>query len=399
VKIHLVALAMVLCGGTCLLGVQSGVGAPGERPSGVQFEPVKEFPGPVQFPSGIAAGDVNNDGFPDLAVIGTNQRPTPGQEVYIAIGNGNGTFQDWYGVLSARGPFTVAMADMNLDGNLDVITSSFIEVVVALGNGKGEFLSTTQSPTNDNFMTNLSVADLNNDGIPDIVGTDTQFIGGANNGILSKIGDGIGRLGKTRITSSGGRLPQDLAVGDLNNDGIPDLVVANFGQLGKTGNLAVLLGNGNGTFQAAAIFPAGDRPQNVALGDFNNDGNLDVAAIVGDHDGSVSILLGTGDGRIGNGRNYQAGANPECIAVGDFNGDGNLDIVVTNDTTEGTVTILLGNGDGTFQPPITERVASGPLKFVVTDINNDGKPDIVTASQGSGLISVLINTTPFPHKT
>jgi hypothetical protein len=159
--------------------------------------------------------------------------------------------------------------------------------------------------------------------------TTTHFIGGAkNNGVLAKVGDGKGGLGATMITSSGGRLRQGLAVGDLNNDGIPDLVVANYGQLNKTGNLAVLLGNGDGTFQQATLFSAGVRPHDVVVGDFNNDGNPDVAAIVGDFGGFVSVLLGTGDGRIGDGRNFLAGPSPECIAIADFDRDGNLDIVV-----------------------------------------------------------------------
>jgi hypothetical protein len=236
VKIHFLALAIVLCGGACLLGVHPGAEASIEGQSGVQFESAKIFPGPEEYPSGLAAGDLNNDGFPDLAVIGTSEHHTPGEDLDISIGNGNGTFQRWYGAPSAPNPFTVTMADMALDGNLDIITSSANEVVVALGNGKGGFFSTTQSTTNNNLLASLSVADLNNDGNPDIAGSDTQFIGGAkNNGVLAKLGDGKGNLGATMITSSGGRLPQGLAVGDLNNDGIPDLVVANYEHLTRPG--------------------------------------------------------------------------------------------------------------------------------------------------------------------
>jgi hypothetical protein len=139
-KIHFLALAVVLYGGACLLGVQPGVGAPIEQQSGVQFESAKVFPGSVEYPSGLAAGDLNNDGVPDLAVIGTSEHTTPGEDLYISIGNGNGTFQRWYDAPSAPKPFTVTMADMALDGNLDIITSSANEVVVAPGERKRWFL-------------------------------------------------------------------------------------------------------------------------------------------------------------------------------------------------------------------------------------------------------------------
>jgi hypothetical protein len=140
-----------------------------------------------------------------------------------------------------------------------------------------------------------------------------------------------------------------VAIGDFNGDGLPDVAVANAGDYsGNNGNVSVLLGNGDGTFQAADSLSVGRQPVSVAVGDFNRDGIPDLA-VANLLDGTVSVLLGNGDGSFQLPRSVSAGNRPYSVAVGDFNGDGIPDLAVVNDTfLSGTVSVLLGNGDGSF---------------------------------------------------
>ena len=192
---------------------------------------------------------------------------------------------------------------------------------------------------------------------------------------------------------SGGQNPYGIAVADLNHDGIPDLVVANNGQFsGPYGSVAVLLGRGDGTFGKPTHYLSGSRPVQLLLGDFNGDGSLDVA-VVGGTD-RVQVLLGNGDGTFSLPKSYQAGISPHAIAAADFNGDGTLDLAVATPN----VSILLGNGDGTFQPPVAFRIHGHPDDLIVADFNHDGKPDVATIEtiNGSSFISILLNSTQFP---
>jgi hypothetical protein len=194
-----------------------------------------------------------------------------------------------------------------------------------------------------------------------------------------------------------------VAVGDFNGDGHLDVVVTGSDNNGN-GRVSILLGNGDGTFQAAQNFPVGIYPGSVAVGDFNGDGRLDVVVTGSDNNGNgrVSILLGNGDGTFQAAQNFPAaGTYPGSVVAGDFNGDGRLDLAVAanqGSSLQGTVSILLGNGDGTFQAAQNFPVGSYPSSVVVGDVNGDGVPDLVVTSDtlltevvaASGTVRVLL---------
>jgi VCBS repeat protein len=207
-----------------------------------------------------------------------------------------------------------------------------------------------------------------------------------NSNISVYLGNGNGTFrNQTKYTV--GVNPAGMALGDLNNDGNPDVLVANSG--GTT--LSLLLGNGNGTLQRATSITVGSQPTDVVLGDFNEDGNLD-AIVSNPGDDDVVYLQGNGDGTfqppvvI-----YQnTGSSPGGMAVADFNGDGHLDLAVAlYDTNQ--VVVLQGNGDGTFQPPAVYGTGINPSVIAVADFNGDGAPDMVISDNGDNTVSELLN--------
>jgi len=195
------------------------------------------------------------------------------------------------------------------------------------------------------------------------------------------------------VTYPVGTAPKAVAVGDFNGDGKPDLAVANAGNpaTGDDGNVSILLGNGDGTFQPANNFAAGKNPFSVAVGDFNGDSLVDLA-VATNGDNTVSVLLGNGDGTFQTHVGYATGIGPVSVSVEDFNGDQISDLAVAAHPAN-VVSVLLGNGDGTFKGHVDYATgAANPLgdpnAVVIADLNVDGKVDII-ASHAEG-ISILL---------
>jgi len=374
-------------------------------------------PGPIQFmlsttfstgayPSGIAAGDFNNDGIPDLAYVSSHDGA-----ICVALGNGDGTFGPCLDSSSSYSPYTVAVG--KFDGeNLDAVVGDldYGNGLAMFGDGTGYFTSNTPLITNDHVPGGIVVGDFNGDGNNDVAMTDTAGQGH----VYLFLGNGDGTFQPVRKFSTGGHVPTVILAGDFNGDGKLDLAVLNTAGGVSHGSLAILLGRGNGSFDAPLLYKFPERenhertalynPSAIAVGDFNNDNRLDVAVSFRDsilHDmGYARILLGNGDGTFQQGALENAGQQPNWIAAADFNGDGNTDLVLAcaPDENQGEISVLVGNGDGTFQPRVTFPVdGSAPVQLAVADFNGDGKPDVATVNQSSSTISVLLNTTVFPH--
>ena len=230
----------------------------------------------------------------------------------------------------------------------------------------------------------IAVADVNGDGKPDLLVANycvanTKCVTGLV-GVL--LGNGDGTFQPTVTYGSGGQRSVSLVVADVNRDARPDLLVAN-----QFGGVDVLLGNGDGTFQPAVTYGSSLKIcSSVAVADVNGDGKPDLVVTTW-NPGSVGVLLGNGNGTFQPVVTYAASA-PQAAAIADVNGDGKPDVLVADTSGAG---VLLGNGDGSFQPEV--MYSSGgltPTSIVSADLNGDGKQDLVVMNFDSGNVGVLL---------
>ncbi len=350
--------------------------------------------------------DVNRDGKPDLVVAIQND---PGGAhltnglVSVVLGNGDGTFGTpvTYDT-GGNDAVSVAVADLNGDGAPDIIvgnycvwvsgTCSFTTAGVLVGRGDGTFAPAVPVNLGGSSSQQIAIADVNGDGKPDLLATVAAPFNGA---VAILLGNGDGTFQVPTVALLGGMTMYSLAVGDVNGDGRRDVVASGAGGLSR-GIARVLLGNGDGTFLISPTVydsgvSAGGWANSVALGDLNGDGALDLA-IANYPDSTTSVLLGNGDGTFGSTVLYDSGSRLAWVnTIADVNGDSKPDLIVANAT--GVVGVLLGNGDGTLQPPQTYAIPGDALSVVAADVNRDGRPDLAVAV-GNNLTAILLNSAP-----
>ncbi len=334
---------------------------------------------PVGFdPYSMTVADLNGDGRPDIVTSNRGDNT-----VSVLLSNGDGTFQGQEVFPTGKFPRAVAVADLNSDGKPDIVTANQGDnsVSVLLGNGDGTFsFGVQQSAPAPNLRPfQVTVADVNGDGIPDIITANRS-----DNSVSVLLGNPDGSF-QTKETFAAGRLPISVAVADLNGDGKPDIVTANYG--GNT--VSVLLGNGDGTFQPHIDLVAGSDPYDVKVADLNGDGKPDLV-VTNKNDNTVGVLLGNGNGTFQPMQAFPVASGPYEVVVKDVDGNGIPDLIVSHFSAS-VVDVLLGNGDGTFQPSRTFATDGRPYGLAVADVNGDGKPDIITANYHNSTVSVLLN--------
>ncbi len=322
------------------------------------------------FPHGIVTGDFNKDGKPDVALAHLES-----YGVSLLLGNGSGGFAAPRNFPANAGR-SLAAGDVNVDGNLDLVTSGGLAL---LGDGTGNF--TTVANSHPGQFTYVLVVDLNLDGKPDLAGVNF-------NQVSIMRGDGAGGFGAPVIYAAG-TSPRHLVTGDFNGDGKIDLVVANM----NSQNVSLMLGDGAGAFEAARNFEAGANPAEIGVGDFNRDGKADLA-VTDEGSNSVSILFGNGAAGFSAPSVNGVGVRPTGLVVADFNGDQQADLAVTNFVSQlemGSLSVLFGNGAGNFTLPTTYEARLSPTDLVTGDFNGDAKPDLVFVNLYSHSVSLMTN--------
>jgi VCBS repeat protein/FG-GAP repeat protein len=329
----------------------------------------------------VLTTDFNGDGIPDLVILGSG--------ISVLLGNGDGTFTA-APTPSSDLPGAIAVGDFNGDGIPDLaVAPAFDEghSEVLLGNGDGTFTNANGSfgNTSDTVTSNtIAVGDFNGDGKLDLVETCASDNEQPCNLLLILSGNGDGTFTQSCETFLPFAGSQSMAVGDFNGDGQPDVAVVNSGANGVN----VILNKGGCPAVVDTIPATGAGPSSIAAADFNGDGKVDLA-VANSGSNNVTILLGNGDGTFTAAASPATGMAPSSLAVGDFNGDGIPDLAAANAGSSG-VTILLGNGDGTFNAAISPAADTGSTSLVLADFNGDGKEDLVVANSPDSSATALL---------
>ncbi len=332
--------------GALALGLSLALGPVFQAQAQVSFTPAT--PATVATgltPVSVALGDLDGDG--DLDLVVTNKLSAP-PNVSIFLGNGNGTFAAQTTFATGDDPVFVALGDLDGDADLDLVIANEADdtISILLGNGNGTFTAAVPATVATGFTpVSVALGDLDGDGDLDLV-VANKLSAPPNVSVL--LGNGNGTFA-AQTTFATGFTPVFVALGDLDGDGDLDLAVAN--SAAAPPNVSVLLGNGNGTFAAQTTFATGDDPVFVALGDLDGDGDLDLVVTNKlSAPPNVSVLLGNGNGTFAAQTTFATGDDPVFVVIGDLDGDGDLDIAVANEADD-TISILLNTTPPPPGPP------------------------------------------------
>ncbi len=346
---------------------------------------------------GILIGDVNSDQVPDIITVDNY-----GLGVTVHLNQGNGEFQ--LPTLFSTTYFASAMdaADIDLDGDLDVVTSANgytavgTPVAVIHNNGDGTF-----GPYNiDNSVRSGGVQakfrDLNGDNYPDLLFATSRTSPPYD--FHTAINNGDGTFASTQTWPVGSCGWADIDAFDVDNDNDLDVIITEW--LGCPGvpesakRIYVNFNNGNGTFQPPVYYVVNPFPSHIAGADLNKDNKIDLVTGQGS---SVDIHLGNGNGTFQAPVSYSLSSSSRDVVLDDFNNDSNLDIATCDWGSQGFMNVLFGNGDGTFEPAQEYYLAYSPdlsnaSGITTGDVNQDGYKDIIVGNNASNGVSIYLNT-------
>jgi hypothetical protein len=328
-------------------------------------------------PFSVVVGDLNGDGKMDIVTANAN-------DVSALLAQADGNFQAAKPIDVGGNPLSVAVGDFNADGMLDLAVTSQASSYwsyfsytydffwqsferswtttgvrsVLLGHGDGTFASPVSSVTGE-------TVDFEQD---------THYLWFWSHYTTSH-------------SDWGDIWPTWAAVGDFDGDARLDAVL---GSRSATG-LVVLPGDGAGGFTGGTSLATASIPRVTAVGDLNGDGMLDLVTLTGNN---ATVFLGNGDRTFRPARDYPAGVVPNLAAIADLNGD-HIQDLVTAAVDGKRLNVLLGNGDGSFRTPISSH-SDGPVGLAIANLNADGLPDVVTANSHASAVSILINDGAWP---
>lgn len=323
----------------------------------------------------MVVGDFNNDTYLDL--LGTLYSES---SALLYFGAADASFQDSVSIILGESPNELLTADFNGDGNLDIAIAYGLAVdktlSIELGDGLGNF---TQSYVSEvqSFIGGIAVGDLNSDGIPDlIVNGSTDVDGLATYGNKVLFGDGQGGISKTNVIDLDFQ-PGTFVLGDLNQDGFLDGVINDR----ASDAIQVFLGDGTGSLSESVLLDVFSNPRFIELSDLDTDGDIDIVTGGGTTGNSgITIYLANGDGTYASTEDLGPFYSIVSMDVSDYSGDGLPDILIENGF-EGEILVITGNGDGNFMDASSSQKSGLSTSLVTADFNNDSIMDLAFADQ------------------